>query len=242
MSAPRFFVDERCAPDLRVTLSAEDAHHALQVLRLRDGDAVVIVNDGIAWDATLATSERGRADAIIAVPREETGGELPSAVTVIQALIKGNKFDEVVEKVVELGARRIVPVRCERGYGEAGDAKLSRWRRIARSAAQQSRRRTLPSVEQPLPWNDAVHAYGGSALLVAYEDAQPGTFAIAATRVKRAPAVTIAIGPEGGLTDAEVKAARGAGASIVSLGPSVLRTETAGAAMLSALAATAGWW
>ncbi|MBV8172847.1 MAG: 16S rRNA (uracil(1498)-N(3))-methyltransferase [Candidatus Eremiobacteraeota bacterium] len=241
MSAPRFFVVERCAAGARIALSAGDAHHAFSVLRLRDGDEIVIVSAGTAWNATIAKDGKGRAHAIVAGARDERGGELPVEVTVLQALVKGTKFDDVVEKVVELGARRIVPVRCERSYAQAGEAKLARWRRIARAAAAQSRRRFLPTVDQPTSWSDAAQAAGGS-LLVAYENAEAGTFDQAVERARQSPSIAIAIGPEGGFSSAEIDAARAAGAAFVSLGPSILRTETAAAAMLAALAATAGWW
>jgi 16S rRNA (uracil1498-N3)-methyltransferase len=243
MSAPRFFVDDECAAGAQIELRHDDAHHAIEVLRMHTGDPVVIVRDGTAWDATLSDFGRGRASAQLVAPRAESGGELPLAVTVLQAIAKGSKFDDVVEKAVELGARRIVPVVCERSYAQASSAKIERWRRIARSAAQQSRRRYLPEVADPMTWIEALRATNTNPpTLVAYEHAAPGSLAAAADKIGEARSIAIAIGPEGGLTAAEVAAAKESGCELVSLGPTILRTETAAPALLAALAARRGWW
>jgi 16S rRNA (uracil1498-N3)-methyltransferase len=243
MSAPRFFAGTECKAGDHIELRHDDAHHAIEVLRMRRGDPLVIVRDGTAWDATLSDVSRGRVQAHIITLRAETGGELPVAVSVLQAIAKGAKFDEVVEKAVELGARRIVPVMCERSYAHANSAKIDRWRRIARSAAQQSRRRYLPEVAEPTAWSDALRMSDlDRPPLVAYENAAPGSFAAAVDGIGEARSIAIAIGPEGGLTDAEVAAAKESGCPLVSLGPTILRTETAAPAMLAALAARRGWW
>jgi len=243
MSAPRFFADVECAAGAQIELRRDDAHHAIEVLRMHTGDPLVIVRDGTAWDATLNDSGRGRASALVVAPRAEIGGELPVAVIVLQAIAKGSKFDEVVEKAVELGARRIVPVVCERSYAQASSAKIERWRRIARSAAQQSRRRYLPEIVDPMTWMEALRVTNvDRPTLVAYERASPGSLAAAVDAIADARSIAIAIGPEGGLTDAEVAAAKESGGALVSLGPTILRTEAAAPAMLAALAARRGWW
>jgi 16S rRNA (uracil1498-N3)-methyltransferase len=243
MSAPRFFADVDCGTGELIELRPDDAHHAIEVLRMRSGDPLVIVCDGTAWDATLSDITRGRVSARLAAPRTEKGGELPVSVSVLQAIAKGAKFDDVVEKSVELGARQIVPVMCERSYAQASSAKIERWRRIARSAAQQSRRRHMPEVTDPMSWIEALRATNADRpTLVAYEHATPDSFAAAVDGLGYASSVAIAIGPEGGLTDAEVAAANESGCALVSLGPTILRTETAAPAMLAALAARRGWW
>jgi len=241
-SQPRFFVDAPCTPGAQVTLRSDDVRHARLVLRMRAGDPVVVVCDGSAWDARLSQVSAGRTTARIDALRSEQGGELPAFVTVLQAVPKGAKFDDVVEKTVELGARRIVPVRCERGYADAGDRKLERWRRIARAAAMQSRRRFVPEVESPIAWAQGVRLARSQPVLVAYERAPSGSLAAALAKSSDGKPFAIAIGPEGGLAPAEVDAARAAGCDFVSLGPTTLRTETAAAALLAACAACRGWW
>ena len=240
---PRFFVDEVCETGRDVSLDRDDAGHAHRVLRMRPGDSVVIVRDGAAWDAEFIQVGASSARAAIRAARHETGGELPMAVTVMQALAKGSKFAFVVEKVVELGAQRIIPVRFERSYADASDLKLERWRRIAKSAAAQARRRHLPVVDEPVGWAQALADWGsGPAPIVAYEGAPARTLEAALKDTCDAAALAIAIGPEGGLTDAEVETARSRGCALVSLGPTILRTETAALAMLAAVAAHCGWW
>jgi 16S rRNA (uracil1498-N3)-methyltransferase len=244
MSESRFFVAQECVPGREVALAAEDARHARLVLRLRTGDRIVVVRDGSAWEATLTASSSSGVLAQVGQRRDETGGELPVAVTVMQALIKGAKFDYVVEKVVELGARRIIPMRSERCAVEPSEHKVERWRRIARAAAQQARRRYEPIVEEPVAWRDGLaHWRGTTPPVVAYEEAPPGTLAPALARIPDdIGELAIAIGPEGGLGPADVAAAEAVGCPLVSLGPTILRTDTAALAMLAAIAARRGWW
>lgn len=243
MSAPRFFVNADLAPNRDIVLDPDDARHARLVLRLHAGDDVVLVHDGAAWHAMLTTVSAREVRARVGQRRDEKSGELPVDITVMQALIKGAKFDFVVEKVVELGARHVVPVEFERSYAEAGARKLERWRRIARAAAQQARRRFLPSVEEPRSWEAALRGWRGVARpIVAYEGARLGTFAPAVDRIAEAKELAVAIGPEGGFTDDEVAVARASGCALVSLGPTTLRTETAATALLAAIAARKGWW
>jgi 16S rRNA (uracil1498-N3)-methyltransferase len=240
---PRFFVDEPCEPGREVHLDSADARHAHIVLRLRAGDPLIVVRDGTAWDAALTGVRATEARVRIASARDEAGGELPAAVTVMQALTKGAKFDFVVEKAVELGARTIVPVQCARSHTDASEHKVERWRRIARAAASQARRRYIPIITEPLAWASALGRWSSTPPpIVAYERAPAGTLEEALAQACPAPNVAVAIGPEGGLTDAEVEAARGAGCALVSLGPTILRTETAALAMLAALAARCNWW
>jgi 16S rRNA (uracil1498-N3)-methyltransferase len=243
MSTPRFFVAEPCETGHDVSLDRDDAGHAHRVLRLRAGDAVIVVREGTAWDAVLTQISGSGARALIGAARDEPGGELPAAVTLMQALTKGSKFDFVVEKAVELGVRRIIPVRCERSYADASDLKIERWRRIARAAAAQARRHYVPAIDTPVPWGQALSAWlGAPAPIVAYENAPAHTLPAALEKACGASTLAIAIGPEGGLTGDEIEAARSAGCALVSLGPTILRTETAALALMAAVAARCGWW
>lgn len=243
MSAPRFFVSEPCAVGIEIALDDGDAHHAANVLELKRGEKVVVLDAVGAWHAEVVAVSKGSVRVRIVGAADESTGELPVAVTVLQALVKGSKFDEVVEKTVELGVRRIVPVRCERSYAEAGSAKIERWRRIARAAAQQSRSRILPIVEDPINWAVAAEKSAASmATIVAWEGAPHGSLAQAIQSMKDAKAIAIAVGPEGSFTEVELAVAQSAGCLLVSLGPTILRTETAAAAMLAAIASGCDWW
>lgn len=237
MGTPRFFIDATPSSGATIALEAGDAHHAAHVLRLRADAPIVVIASGIAWDAVIATADC--TSARVLRPSPARGGDIELDVTVLQALTKGAKFDDVVEKCVELGARRIVPVRCERSEADASTHKVERWRRIARSAAEQSRRNILPVVDDPRSFSDALAVTAAATLLVASERAPRGSLATALRRFEAATSFAIAIGPEGSFTDAELAAAEAAGASFVSLGPAILRTETAAAALLAAIASRA---
>jgi len=234
VSQPRFFVSRACEPGEEVALDPADVRHAAVVLRLREGDRVTLAAEGSLWSAELTAIGRDAASARVLQAAGERSCELPIDVAILQALPKGLKFDVVVEKCVELGARRIIPVICARSLSAANRPKIERWRRIARAAAQQSRRLWIPMVEDATPWEQAVARHAG--LLVAFEGAPARSLAAALKRRQAERAFAIAVGPEGSFTPEELAAAKDAGADLVSLGPSILRTETAAAALLAALA------
>jgi 16S rRNA (uracil1498-N3)-methyltransferase len=240
---PRYFTSESVTAGAVLDLDASDAHHASSVLRYKTGEPLTLVASGVAWDAEFASFGKAGVAVRAIAPAADQAGELPAPVIVLQALTKGAKFDDVVEKTVELGAVCIVPVSFARSEADGSATKDERWRRIARAAAMQSRRRVIPIVESPIAWEVALERYAAGALmLVAFEGAPRETLEHALTKYERGNAIVIAIGPEGGLERDEVAQARARGAQIVSLGPTILRTETAAAALLAAVAARLGWW
>jgi 16S rRNA (uracil1498-N3)-methyltransferase len=242
MSLPRVFVRQPCAPGSIVDLDAGDSHHLASVLRMQPGDAIAVVSDGVAWRADLVELARDRARALIVERSQERSQELPVAITVLQAIPKGTRMDDVVEKVVELGAMRIVPVRCERSYGGDSENKIERWRRIARAAARQSRRLVVPEVDASVGFQEAIARFLSAAqVIVAHEEAPSGSLAQALEQTER-DQIAIAIGPEGSFSHDELQTAKTAGCAIASLGTTILRTETAAAAMIAAIAALRGWW
>ncbi len=242
MSAPRVFITDACQPGEIVELDPGDARHCGRVLRMKSGDEIVVVSNGVAWRGALTDVRGDRARARIIAPDERTATELPVAVIVLQAVPKGTKMDEVIEKIVELGAARLVPVRGERCYGGDSPAKLERWRRIARAAASQSQRLFIPEVEEPISLSRAFQDWPKKAnVIVADENSEQGSLARALSTTDNRP-IAIAIGPEGSFSSGELRQAREAGCACASLGPTVLRTETAAAAMLAAIAALRGWW
>jgi 16S rRNA (uracil1498-N3)-methyltransferase len=243
MGSPRFFTTDDVTPGALVALDSTDAHHASSVLRAKAGEPLTLVSAAAAWDAEFASVGKGSVVARVLRPSADQSGELPLPVIVLQAVTKGAKFDEVVEKTVELGASLIVPVLCARSEAEGGPNKTDRWRRIARAAAMQSRRRIVPAIEDSSSWDEALGRFSpGNLTLVAFEGADKGSFASAIQSYRPGIAVVIAVGPEGGLQADEVERARFHGAKIVSLGPTTLRTETAAAALLAATASSLRWW
>ncbi|MDQ2818606.1 MAG: 16S rRNA (uracil(1498)-N(3))-methyltransferase [Candidatus Eremiobacteraeota bacterium] len=242
MTLARFFVDAACAPGDEVGLHGDDRRHACVVLRVKAGDPIVIVAAHAVWQAQVVDADRAGVRARIVAPSDETAGELPVRVTVLQAIVKGPKFDEVVEKTVELGASTIIPIRCQRSHSDAGPNQLARWRRIARSAAAQSRRRGVPEIREPVSFTAAVSDAALQPCIVGYEGAPPGSLAASLNRIAATSSLSIAVGPEGSFTAAELQTARTAGCVFGWLGPTILRTETAAAAMLAAIACRRGWW
>lgn len=242
MSVPRVFVHHPCAPGALVELDPGDGRHLASVLRMKPGDRIAVVSAGVAWRADVIELARGRARAMIVERSDERSSELPFDISVLQAIPKGTKMDEVVEKVVELGAARIVPVRCERSYGGDSGHKIDRWRRIALAAAQQSQRLVVPEVDTPATFPEAIARFSArSRVIVAHEEAPQGSLKQAVERSSREQ-IAISIGPEGSFTADELRIATTAGCDIASLGPTILRTETAAAAMIAAVAALRGWW
>ncbi len=236
MRAPRFFVDGVFAPGDTVTLSGADAHKAADVLRLRDGDSIELIDSsGTAYAATLEV-ERTRVAATLraALARAEAD---ECTLVLAQGIPKGQKMDYVVEKATELGVARIVPLVTERTIADASAAKLERWRRLARAAAAQTGRARPTEIEPPLEWTALCARFPAyDCVLVPWELAErvplrerlPGL-------VAGARSVLIAIGPEGGFAHREAECAAAAGARLVSLGKRILRTETAGLVVCSAL-------
>ena len=242
-AAPRIFVERACAAGERIELDRAEARHLALVLRMKPGERIAIASDGVLWSAELAHIDHTTFEATATVlgRSDEASTEPPVQVSVLQAVPKGAKMDDVVEKTVELGAARIVPVRCARSYGGDSALKLERWRRIARAAAQQSRRLVVPQVGDPLPFADAIARYASTThVIVAHEGAPRGSLASALEKSAQR-AISICIGPEGSFTDDELARAKTTGCDFASLGPTIVRTETAAAAMLAAIAALRGW-
>lgn len=238
---PRFYVAAGLAPGASVELPSEAAHHALRVLRLGDGDEVVLFDGrGGEWQARLQRSGpvlRAVLDAFDAGDREP-----PLAVTLVQGLPAADKMDWIVQKCTELGVAAIRPVAARRSVvrlsGERMERRGQHWQQVAVAACEQCGRNRVPEVA---PLVDLPHylgmaaAEGETRLLL-----MPGAETSLSTMEKPSGGVTLMIGPEGGFEDGEVRAALAAGFRPVALGPRVLRTETAGLAMLAALMARWG--
>jgi 16S rRNA (uracil1498-N3)-methyltransferase len=239
----RFFVAGVHAVGDAVAFAPDDARKLSTVLRKRSGDRVEIVDSGgVAFGATLAVESRDGHDVRVRATLDERldRGDVESAlrVTIAQAVPKGHKMDLVVEKATELGAHAIVPVRSARVIGhDTSAAKVERWRRIAKSAAQQSGRLRVPDVADVNDWDALLATFAQyDRVYVAWELAEPAPLRDVFEREPAgARSVLVVIGPEGGFSKDEVERARSAGASAISLGRRILRTETAALVVLAAL-------
>lgn len=232
MTLHRFFADgPLLADDGVLPLSATDAHHLRDVLRLAAGDEIVLAGGGRAVRVRL--SHVG--ELITGELTDELPVSEPPSVTLVQGLAKGDKFDDVVRHATELGVRRFVPLAAARSVVRLdpvkATARVERWQRIAAEAAKQSQQSAIPVVEPVAAIADLMALLGGALVLVCWEDAT-GAYGIAEAIERHAPdpatECAIVVGPEGGLTTAEVDMLVRAGAVTVTLGTSILRTETAG--------------
>jgi 16S rRNA (uracil1498-N3)-methyltransferase len=232
MARRRFFVDR--VHRGQAVIEGEGAHHLTRVLRVEAGQKYEISDGSRAW---LASVEAARKDLVQFAILEDLppAPELPP-VTLYLALIKFDHFEWAVEKATELGVTRIVPVeaaRTDRGLFEGSHKRVERWRRIAREAGEQSRRLRPPEVA------DAVRvtaALKDASTHRVWMDEQPGAKPLSqAFGFSTGDSVAIMIGPEGGWTDAEREAFAPTGWTAASLGPSILRAETAVCAALAVL-------
>ena len=217
-----------------ITLSPEQQHYLLRVLRLQVEDRfIAMTGKGQAWLVRLSAIETAQI-----IEEIEQRSELPIAITAIVALPKGGGFDDIVRAGTELGASAFVPVIAARTLLKPSLNKLERWRRIAIEAAEQSEREFVPQVSAPVAFEEAIadphlRAPGGQLFIgVARQDAPH------LRRVARATGpIAIATGCEGGWTQAELEAAIAAGFEPVTLGRRVLRAVTAPVAALAVLSA-----
>ncbi len=236
MPARRFFVQNAHRAGEVVAIHGSDAHKITNVLRLRDGDVIEVVDSqGLVFAATLESKD-GTLQARLAEAREAQAPLV--TIDVAQGIPKGQKMDFVVEKLSELGVRTLIPLETERTIVQTvGPSKLERWQRLARTSAQQCGRTELLIVEDPTPLMrlygrfaeyDAVLFLWEVATHVPLREQLPPI-------VSSAKSVLVVIGPEGGFSHAEGEAARAAGAHVLSLGERILRTETAALAAVAIL-------
>jgi 16S rRNA (uracil1498-N3)-methyltransferase len=243
----RFFVNPSQLWAGQVVITGDDVRHITKVLRLGIGDQITVTTGEnreyrVAITAASKTEVSGRVVAEQIVNRDP---ELK--VTLVQGLPKGDKMDLIVQKCTELGVTTIIPVETKRAVVklDAGKAKqrVERWQRIAMEAAKQCRRNRVPIVAPPTSWASALEIIPKAAItLVPWEDEQGKSLKQimgerqqlwAKDAASRPQEVWVFIGPEGGLDPEEIELAKSKGVIPVSLGPRILRTETAGLAVLT---------
>lgn len=232
----RFFVDKVSGG--QVVLSREDSHHLLRVMRAEVGTRFTVLAEAMQYECVLEEVAEGRAVGRVEESRP-AGGEPPIQITLFQGLAKGEKMELVIQHGTEIGVTEFVPVATARSVVKLdprkAEERVERWQRIAREAAEQCRRGVVPRVSPVLTWKQAVARAGefdvamvpweeGGEPLRAVLEAHPGASRFA-----------LFIGPEGGLSPEEVALARERGAVAVTLGPRILRTETAPLAAASAI-------
>ena len=223
--ADRYFLEIPLAAD-RATLAGPEAHHLIHVMRAAPGVKVVLF-DGSGAEFHAIVERVGRSEVELAIlTREEINRELPRDLTLGVALPKGDRQKWLVEKTVELGVTRLVPLRTQRGVAQPVEQTLSRLRRSVIEASKQCGRNRLMQIEEPQSWPDfVVSAANVHCRLLAHpHGACEPKFEIAPHLTNSA---LLAVGPEGGFVADEVAQAVAAGWHTVDLGPRILRVETA---------------
>jgi len=217
------------------TITGDDAHHISRVLRMKAGDALSLCDGaGNEYDAVITAISQDAVSCTVG-ERHASEAESPVRVTLFQCLPKTGKMELIVQKCTELGVYSVVPVfsaRCVVVPNKDYDKKRERYNRVALEAAKQSRRGMIPAV-LPLIELKKIDVKAFDLFLVAYEDENTVSLKQALRAAKSPQSIALLIGPEGGLEEGEVAQLVKAGAKSVSLGPRILRTETAGMAMLA---------
>jgi 16S rRNA (uracil1498-N3)-methyltransferase len=238
----RVHVELPLAVGATLDLPEQPARHLVHALRLEPGDACVLFNgDGHDYTAVISASEKRRLGVHITA-REPRSSESPLAVTLVQALARGDKMDWILQKATELGVADVWPVASERSEvrldGERAGKREAHWRGVLASACEQCGRARLPVLHAPVALAHALAALPASTARYCLDPAARHGLRDAA--LAPAQPVVIAIGPEGGWSARDLAELDAAGFHGLRLGPRVLRTETAGLAALSALQALAG--
>jgi 16S rRNA (uracil1498-N3)-methyltransferase len=240
----RFFIPPEWINGQQVTLVEDVAHQVRNVLRMRAGDRLIVLDDS-GWEREVELS-RVTPNVVIGYVTEErlAAGEPRTKISLYQGVLKAQKFEWVLQKGTELGLVEFIPVVCERsvvGDLEDVDRKLGRWGRIIREAAEQSGRGRLPVLRPAMLFTQGCQraARSGGLALVPWEGEKAtslkSALAASGSGEDRPFSISLFIGPEGGLTPEEVQAARRYQAQPVSLGPRILRAETAGLVAASAI-------
>ena len=250
-----FFVDKQNIDTVnnRVIIEGGDVNHIRNVLRMRPGEEISVGNgeDDNEYRCEIESLEEDRVTCILRFIKS-SGVESPADIILFQGLPKADKMEMIIQKCVELGVAEIVPISCERCIvkldDKKADAKVKRWQGIAEAAAKQSKRSVIPGITMPLSMKDALKKASGMDIkIIPYELARGmektaevfgkisglNTENKAENNTERRPQIAVFIGPEGGFTEEEIKLAKECGVEPVSLGKRILRTETAGMAVLA---------
>ncbi|MCR4715771.1 MAG: 16S rRNA (uracil(1498)-N(3))-methyltransferase [Lachnospiraceae bacterium] len=240
----KFFVEENAINESEIRIVGEDYNHIANVLRMRLGEEVLVStgNDREYLCEIFAFLDESVALRIVDV--YASNRELPARISLYQALPKGDKMETIIQKAVELGVHRIVPVVTDRVIVKLDDKKkakkLARWNAISEAAAKQSKRDYVPEVLDPIGFKNAVKEVSDyDYKLIPYENAKgiEGSREIIAKIKSDSDNKDIAvfIGPEGGFSESEIEMAGASGINAITLGHRILRTETAGITVLSIL-------
>ena len=234
----RFFIkNEQVSKDI-LYIEGEDVKHIRDVLRLRTGDKIEAVCEGFIYIGKILRIEKNLVTVKIA-EIFKGNGEPSFNIILYQGIPKGEKMDFIIQKCTELGVKEFFPLLTERTVVKVKDknkekSKITRWTKIAKEAAQQSKRDLFPKIDDIISFDDMIELIKGENIIVPYEEEKNNRIRDAIKSIKNGR-VNLIIGPEGGFAQKEIATLRGIGANTVTLGPRILRTETAGIVAASIL-------
>ena len=233
-----FFVSEEQINGENAYIEGSDVNHIANVLRMKPGEELLISVKG-DWDylCKIVDIETDRVNLKVLESMEQR--ELPVNITLLQGIPKSDKLEMIIQKAVELGVSEIIPVKTKRVVVKIEEkkqaSKVNRWNAIAESAAKQSKRSIIPKVSGPMSIDNALEIVKDFGVkLIPYENAD----GIDKTRkildsMDKTKDIAVFIGPEGGFEESEVERIKNSGFEVITLGKRILRTETAGLALLS---------
>lgn len=230
MTIHRFYV-ETVHGNNRIVLPKEQSQQITKVLRLKTGDTIVVF-DGKGMEYTVQLDVMlSHAVGGSVIKKQQNTAEPTTFITLYQALTPRDKFETILQKCTEIGISSFVPVETKRSLLKLKDVraeKLQRWQRIVQEASEQSERGRVPVMNKPLLFEDALKlACADGVVLIAWEDEQAQTLQTICASISSDTPIALFIGPEGGFEEKEITQARTQGAFTMSLGPRILRTETA---------------
>ena len=228
----KFFVQSNNINGDKIYIEGEDVNHILKVLRLRKGEKIQVSDgDGNEYVCEIDANDKKTVYCNI-IESYKNMTEPPIKITLFQGIPKAQKLDLIVQKCVEIGVVEIVPVMTKRVVVKTEDRdisnKVERWNRISYEAAKQSDRGIVPNVLNPISFNEAIYRLKEMDLSIVPYENEEGNGIKALSHKKNIRSVGILIGPEGGFEEEEIKVCMENGIVPVTLGPRILRTETAG--------------
>ncbi len=241
MQCPRIHTPAALRTGTNHTLPEAAATHVIRVLRLTAGDPIILFNgSGVDYAAVLETVARSGVVAAVG-QGEPVARESPLAITLLQGVSRGARMDTVVQKATELGVQAIQPILAERTVvrldAERAAARRAHWQRIVISACEQSGRSVVPEVQLPLSIDDALARLEPDAVRLTLDPRASGRLGALLGGCRK---IVLAVGPEGGFSEAEIQILGSSGFQGLRLGPRILRTETAPLAALAVLQFAAG--
>jgi len=233
----RFYVPKEYISGDKISIDGKEAHHILNVMRLKVSDKVIVF-DGTGKEYVGLVRETGRKSLLLEVIKVRSANpQLKHNVTLIQAIPKKEKMDYIVEKATELGVSSIIPMTTARTIPDWNEAKKSiivaRWQKISREAAKQSGRLDLPEIKPIAAFDETIKDLDGVSLKLIAALSDKAVKLKDAFKNCSTGRIVVAIGPEGDFTSEEISIAEEKDFKVISLGPRVLKSDTAGLALLA---------